>query len=134
MRKHLPSRLEIIELIALSLMLVFLQVIIGSWGWTFIFAMGFVWNWAILNGWTKEKVHTKKYRFSSLRFIHFFHQLFQKPFKKYPKVAMVMSVLPAGIFMAVFSQLADSVVPWWVAFLGSFGFLFLRYQLKNMIN
>jgi hypothetical protein len=134
MKKHLPSRLEVIELIALSLMLIGLQFAIGSWGWTFIFAMGFVWNWAILNGWTSEQIKTRKYRFSSLRFIHFFHQLFQKPFKKYPRVATIMSVLPAGIFMAVFAELADSLVPWWVAFFGSFGFLLLRYQLNIFIK
>lgn len=134
MKQHLPSRLEVIELIALSLMLICLQITIGSWGWTFIFAMGFIWNWAVLNGWTSEQVKTKKYRFSSLRFIHFFHYLFQKPFKKHPKLAAAISVLPAGIFIAVFAELADSVIPWWVAFLGSFGFLLLRYQLKNIIK
>ncbi len=134
MKKHLPSRIEIIELIALSLMIVGLQFTIGSWGWTFIFSLGFVWNWAVLNGWTKDQVSTKRYRFSSLRFIHFFHQLFQKPFKNYPRIQQIVSVFPAAIFMGVFATLADSQIPWWVAILGSLGFLFLRYQLNFFIK
>jgi len=134
MRQHLPSKLEVIELVALSLMIVGLQFAIGSWGWTFIFALGFVWNWAILNGWTKEQIQTRKYRFSSLRFIHFFHQLFQKPFKKYPRVQLIMSVFPAALFLGLFSVFSEAQIPWWGAILGSLGFLILRYQLKFFIK
>jgi len=134
MKKHLPSRLELVELAALSLMIIGLQYAIGSWGWTFIFCLGFVWNWAILNGWTKEQDSTKKYRFSSLRFIHFFHQIFQKPFVNYPRVQKVVSIFPAALFLGAFAAVADSQIPWWVAILGSLGFLLLRYQLNFFVK
>ena len=130
MKKHLPSRLELVELAALSLMIIGLQYAIGSWGWTFIFCLGFVWNWAILNGWTKEQVSTKKYRFSSLRFIHFFHQIFQKPFAHYPRFQKVVSIFPAALFLGAFAAVADSQIPWWGAILGSLAFSILRSQLR----
>jgi len=37
MKKHLPSRLELIELMALSMMIICLQYAIGSWGLDFYF-------------------------------------------------------------------------------------------------
>jgi hypothetical protein len=131
MRQHLPSKQEMIEIVALGCMLLALQTLIGSWGWTIVFALGFVWNWAVLNGWTLTQAKTKKYRFSMLRLIVDFHRLWMAPFKRFPRFQQVFTLVPASLFVALMGYVSGAELPWVAAILGSFGFWALRSQLSR---
>jgi peptidoglycan/LPS O-acetylase OafA/YrhL len=134
MKKHLPTLPELIEFLMLMVMLVALQWSIGSWGWTIVFALGFVWNWAMLNGWTQEQIKTKKYRFSSLRLIMLFHHTLMHPLKLYPRLKWLASLLPAALFIALIAHIFEAPIPWAAAVLGSLGFMLLRSQLARLFS
>lgn len=132
MKKHLPSLHESLELLALTLMIVGLQWALHSWGWSVLFAVGFIWNWAVLNGWVLQRTQERRYRFSVLRGITMFHQAILFPFKKFPRIQTVMAVLPAGLAFAALAYAFEANIPWWAAVLGSFAFLLTRRQIRSI--
>lgn len=132
MRKHLPSTQESIELLALGLMIGGLQWALHSWGWTAFFSLGFVWNWAVLNGWVMTKTQEKKYRFSVLRGVTIIHRFMLAPFEKFPRLRAWVEVLPAGLALGFVAYVFDAPVPWWAALLGSLAFLLVRRQITAL--
>ncbi len=132
MRKHLPSGQESLELLALGLMVSGLQWALQSWGWTALFSLGFVWNWAVLNGWVMQRTQEKKYRFSVLRGITLVHSLVLSPFKNVPRIRAWMEVLPAGLAFGFLAYIFKAPVPWWSAILGSLAFLLVRRQMSTL--
>jgi hypothetical protein len=134
MKKLLPSRLECFELLALTGMLVGVQWVLASWGWTALFALGFLWNWAILNGWAQKKVTEKRYRFSLLRFAVLVEQLLKRPLRRWPWIAWITSIWPAGLVMALVAYSLEASIPWWAAFLGSGAFLLVRSQIAMLLR
>ena len=132
MRKHLPSTLESLELLALGLMVCGLQWALNSWGWTAFFSLGFVWNWAVLNGWVMQRTQEKKYRFSVLRGITLIHRFVLAPFKNFPRLRIWMEVLPAGLAFGFLAYVFNAPVPWGAAVLGSLAFLLVRRQITTL--
>ena len=131
MKRHLPSKQESLELFALSIMVCALQWSLRSWGWTALFSLGFVWNWAVLNGWVAQRTQEKKYRFSMLRAITIIHRWTLKPFSRFPRVQEWAAILPAGLAMGFFAYVASAPIPWWAAILGSLAFLLIRRQVRS---
>jgi hypothetical protein len=134
MKKHLPSLQESLELVALGLMVAGLQYLIGSWGWTALFALGFIWNWSVLNGWALRRSATRKYRFSVLKGVVKFHETLTKPFAKYPKTQKLIEIFPAGLFLGFISYILGSPIPWWSAIIGSLGFILVRSQFTRTFS
>jgi hypothetical protein len=132
MKRHLPSRPEMLELLALALMVTGIQWAIRSWGWSAFFALGFVWNWAVLNGWVSQQVSEKRYRYSLLRGISATHRAFLGVFEGHPRWRLLAETLPAGLMFGLIALTLDSPVPWWAAFLGSGAFLLIRRQLLSL--
>ncbi len=132
MRKHLPSGQETLELLALGLMVCGLQWSLNSWGWTAFFSLGFVWNWAVLNGWVMQRTQEKKYRFSVLRGITLIHRFVLAPFKNFPLLRSWMEVLPAGLAFGFLAYVFSAPVPWWAAVLGSLAFFLVRRQITSL--
>ncbi|MBY0518277.1 MAG: hypothetical protein K2P81_15310 [Bacteriovoracaceae bacterium] len=132
MKKHLPSLQESLEIIALSLIVIGLQFFLQSWGWTILFSVGFIWNWAVLNGWVAQRTQEKKYRFSVLRAISVFHHSILYPFKNYPKIRNILAVLPAAIAVSLGAYLLESNIPWWAVLLGSLAFILVRFQITTI--
>ncbi len=131
MRKHFPSQTECLELLALALMVIGIQWVLRSWGWTALFAVGFVWNWAVLNGWVLQRSRDKKYRFSVLRGITAFHQALLSPLSSYPRLRHWAHVLPAATAFGSLAYLLDAPIPWWAALLGSLAFVLIRRELAT---
>lgn len=134
MNRHLPSMTESVEILALGLMVGGLQWTIGSWSWSIFFILGFVWNWAVLNGWVMGRVGEKKYRFSMLKGIAGLNQLLMAPLKNYPRLQAIAQVLPAGIAVGLLALTFGSSVPWWATFFGSLAFLLVRRQLAELLR
>lgn len=109
-----------------------LQWALRSWGWTVLFSLGFVWNWAVLNGWVMQRTQEKKYRFSVLRGITLVHSLVLAPFKNVPRIRAWMEVLPAGLAIGFLAYIFEAPVPWWAAMLGSLAFLLVRRQITTL--
>ena len=131
MKKHLPSTVELLELAALVLMVAGLQWVLGSWGWTFLFCVGFIWNWSMLNGWVLQRTSEKRYRFSVLKGITLVHKICTAPFARFPILQKFVAILPAGLLFALVSHLLDSSIPWWAAILGSLAFVLVRWQIAH---
>lgn len=131
MRRHLPSLHECLELLALVLMVVGIQWTVRSWGWSAFFALGFIWNWAVLNGWVAQKTMEKRYRFSVLKGIALVHHKFVSCFDHYPRMKVMAEIFPAGLVFGAIAFAMDSTTPWWVAFIGSGAFLLVRRQLRS---
>ena len=108
-----------------------LQLLLHSAGWTILFALGFVWNWSVLNGWVGKRCKEKKYRFSVLRGITLFHNAIIYPFKNYPRIRTLVELLPACLAFGILALALDSAIPWWAALLGSLAFLLIRRQLQQ---
>jgi hypothetical protein len=131
MRQHLPSKQEILELSALLLMIVGVQWSLGSWGWTALFSLGFIWNLSVLNGWVLQQSGQKNYRFSMLRMITVIHHTLLLPAKRFPRLQVCLSALPAGLFFGFLAYMFSAPIPWWAVILGSTAFLLIRRQLKT---
>lgn len=131
MKHHLPSRSELLELLVLALMVGGLQLVLGSWGWSALFAFGFIWNWSVLNGWVTRKTQERQYRFSMLRAITLLHKLLTAPVARFPLLQAALGTLPAGIFIALVSYSLDAPIPWWAAILGSLAFSLVRFQFAQ---
>ena len=131
MKRHLPSTIECLELLALALMVGGLQWSLQSWGWTALFATGFVWNWAVLNGWVLNRTQEKRYRFSVLRAITLIHSTLLRPFGRFPRLQSWAAILPAGLFFGTLAYLFEATIPWWSALLGSLAFLLIRRELRS---
>lgn len=131
MKKHLPSTVELLELAALVLMVVGLQWVLGSWGWSFLFCVGFIWNWSMLNGWVVQRTQEKRYRFSVLKGITLVHKICTAPFSRFPFLQKITSLLPAGLLFGLVAYLLDASIPWWAAILGSFAFVLVRWQIAH---
>ena len=109
-----------------------LQWTLRSWGWTALFAVGFVWNWAVLNGWVKSRTQERQYRFSVLRGITLIHRGVLAPFRDFPRLKALAHMLPAGLAFGALAYLLEAPIPWWAATLGSLAFLLVRRQLGAM--
>jgi hypothetical protein len=131
MKRWLPGLRESLELLALTLMVVGLQWTVRSWGWVTFFTLGFLWNWAVLNGWVRQQVAQKKYRFSLLRGVTRVHDTVTAPVPGPWK--WVAEILPAGLVLGGIALLLDSPVPWWSAFLGSLALMMVRRQLREIL-
>lgn len=131
MKRHLPSWSETVELLVLALMVGVLQLVLGSWGWSSLFAVGFIWNWSVLNGWVTQKTQEKHYRFSMLRAVTLLHSLITRPFARYPIVQSLFGTLPAGLFFALVGYSLEAPIPWWAAILGSLAFSLVRLQIAQ---
>ena len=114
------------------MMVLGLQWALHSWGWSALFTLGFVWNWAVLNGWVLQRTQERRYRFSVLRGITLFHNAVLLPFKKLPRFQMLIAMLPAGLAVAALAKLFEANIPWWAAFLGSLAFLLTRRQIRSL--
>ncbi len=126
LKRHLPSRQEGLEILALALMVAGLQWLVKSWGWSAFFALGFIWNWAVLNGWVQERVEEREYRFSVLKGVVRLNAALLRPLQKWPHVVRFAQVVPAGLIAGFFVWAFQSSVPWEATFLGSFAFFLVR--------
>jgi hypothetical protein len=131
MKRWLPGLRESLELLALTLMMAGLQWTIQSWGWVAFFTLGFLWNWAVLNGWVRRQVVQKKYRFSLLRGITRIHDTLTSQVRGRWK--WMVEILPAGLVIGAVALLLESPVPWWSAFLGSLALVLVRRQLREFL-
>ncbi|HLW57884.1 MAG TPA: hypothetical protein VKY27_10885 [Bacteriovoracaceae bacterium] len=119
-----------IELALFSLL--FLPLSFFSFSVAGLLALGFIWNWTLR--FEIEKLQTnKRYRFSTLKMVFTLDQIFQKPFKSFPKLEVFIRILPVGIFWGLVGWFLGSLGYWWVPFLGSALYELVHLMIKKIV-
>jgi hypothetical protein len=93
-----------------------------------LFSMGYVWNWVASQD-ISLLIENKRYRFSMLKMVNNLQNLVVKPFLKFPFwVHSLVRVFPAGLFWWMVIYFNDSIMPWWMTFVGSFTYEVVRLE------
>lgn len=121
MKPFLTTRRKLIELGLLPGFVVALYFV-SNLETAFLFSLGYVWNWTASQDMSMF-FEGRKYRFSLLKMVFNLQHLFLIPFRKFhPLVQIPAKILPAGLFWVLVIIFADSKMPWWATFVGSFVF------------
>lgn len=84
-----------------------------------MFSFGFIWNWSASQD-LSFMTENPRYRYSMVRFVSNLQTMILKPVLSLPRFTHVIAkIIPAGAFWFLVVFINDSVMPWWMAFIGS---------------
>lgn len=119
-----------IELALLILFFAFTSFI--SFSAAGLLALGFIWNWTLQFEIEKLKTN-KRYKFSTLKLVFTLNQIFQAPFKRWPKFECIIRAFPAGVFWGFVGWFLGSLDFWWAPFFGSALYEISNYLIKKFV-
>ena len=128
MKPFMTSRRKLIEIGVLLILDLVFYFIWNSPDAVVLFSLGYVWNWTDSQD-LSLLLENKRYRFSLLKMIKNLQTLIVKPFLRFPFwVHSIVRVFPAGVFWWMVIYFNDSVMPWWMTFLGSLTYEIIRLE------
>jgi hypothetical protein len=119
------KRYELLILLILDFGLYFVW---NRWETLVLFSLGYIWNWAASQslGYVLEN---RRYRFSLIKMVYNLQNLILVPFKKFhPIIKILPKSLPAGLFWFLILHFANSELPWWPIFIGSFVYEIIQFD------
>lgn len=122
-----PRYIELAILFILSTIISFLSFSAAG-----LIALGFIWNWTLQ--FQIEKLTTnKRYRFSTLKLVFTLNEVFQLPFRSFPRMEVFIRILPAGLFWGLVSWFLESLDFWWAPFVGSALYELINYLVRKLM-
>ena len=129
MKPFLVEKKRMIELGILAVMDIVLYFIFSDASSVALFSFGFIWNWTAAQDLESVLVNPR-YRFSMLKFVGNVQALALRPVQRFPRwTHFIARLIPAGVFWIMVIFINDSVMPWWMTFIGSLVFEIVQFEL-----